>query len=44
MTHEEKLAKLESLRQAYKTATTEVDRKIILVRANLIKKSIKTLV
>jgi hypothetical protein len=44
MTLEEKQKKLAELRVLYKTATTDVDRKIILVRANLIKKSIKTLI
>jgi hypothetical protein len=43
MTNEEKQKKLAELRLQWKHATSEVDRKIIEKRANLIKRTIKTL-
>jgi len=44
MNLQEKQKKLAELREAWKLAKTATDRKIIEVRANLIKKSIRTLV
>mgnify|MGYP003395340376 CR=1 FL=1 len=44
LTLEEKQKKLAELRVLWKTAQTPVDRKVIEVRAMLLKKSIKTLI
>lgn len=44
MTLEEKQRKLDELRKAWKEAKTSTDRKVIEIRANLLKRSISTLV